>query len=165
MRRWGHGERFLDRIQRIRAVHPEAALRSSFIVGYPGETEEDHDLLLAFLEAADLDWVGLFPFSPEEGTYAKGLPHQVAPELMAERLAECAELQDDITARKRRELVGSRLRVLVDQPGQARSHREAPEIDGIIRVPGAPAGRWVDVVVTGAAGPDLDAELVSEGVA
>jgi ribosomal protein S12 methylthiotransferase len=165
MRRWGDGDRFLGRIQRIRAAYPEAALRSSFIVGYPGETEADHDLLLAFLEAADLDWVGLFPFSPEEGTYAMGLPDQVAPELAAERLAECAEVQDAITARKRRDLVGSRLRVLADEPGLARSHREAPEIDGVIRVPGARAGSWVDVVVTGAAGPDLDAELVSEEVA
>jgi ribosomal protein S12 methylthiotransferase len=163
MRRWGDGDRFLERIQRIRASQPEAALRSSFIVGYPGETEADHDQLLAFLEAADLDWVGLFSFSAEEGTYATGLAGQVAPELMAERLAECAELQDAVTARKRRELVGQRLHVLVDEPGRARSHREAPEIDGIIRVPGAPGGRWVDVVVTGAAGPDLDAELVSEG--
>jgi ribosomal protein S12 methylthiotransferase len=166
MRRWGDGDRFLERIERIRAVHPDAALRSSFIVGYPGETEEDHDLLLAFLEAADLDWVGLFPFSPEEGTYAMGLTDHVAPELLAERLAECAELQDAITARKRRELVGSRLPVLIDEPGVARSHREAPEIDGIIRVGGAAAaGRWVDVVVTGAAGPDLDAEPVGEEVA
>jgi ribosomal protein S12 methylthiotransferase len=165
MRRWGDGDRFLGRIERIRATHPDAALRSSFIVGYPGETEEDHDLLLAFLEAAELDWVGLFPFSPEEGTYAMGLRDPVAPELMAERLAECAELQDAITARKRRQLVGSRLRVLVDEPGVARSHREAPEIDGIVRVPGAPAGHWVDVVVTGAAGPDLDAELLTDGVA
>ncbi len=165
MRRWGDGDRFLERIQRIRAAYPEAALRSSFIVGYPGETEADHDLLLAFLEAADLDWVGLFPFSREEGTYAAGQTDQVAPELVAERLGECAELQDAITDRKRRDLVGQRLRVLVDEPGRARSHREAPEIDGIIRVPGAPAGHWVDVVVTGAAGPDLDAELIGEGAA
>jgi ribosomal protein S12 methylthiotransferase len=165
MRRWGDGDRFLERIQRIRAAHPDAALRSSFIVGYPGEAEADHDLLLAFLEAADLDWAGFFPFSPEEGTYALSLADQVAPELTAERLAECAEQQDAITARKRRELVGSRLDVLVDEAGLARSHREAPEIDGIIRVPGATAGGWVEVVVTGAAGPDLDAELVSEEVA
>ena len=166
MRRWGDGDRFLDRIERIRAVYPDAALRSSFIVGYPGETEDDHDQLLAFLEAADLDWVGFFPFSPEEGTYATG-PHGPGRPgaLAAERLAECAELQDAITARRRRELIGSRLRVLVDEPGVARSHREAPEIDGVIRVPGAAAGRWVDVMVTGAAGPDLDAELVGGGVA
>jgi ribosomal protein S12 methylthiotransferase len=117
MRRWGDGDRFLERIGRVRQVHPEAALRSSFIVGYPGETEADHDQLLAFLEAAELDWVGLFPFSPEEGTYALTLACPVAPQLAAARLAECAELQDAVTARRRRELVGSRLRVLVDGPG------------------------------------------------
>jgi ribosomal protein S12 methylthiotransferase len=165
MRRWGDGDRFLARIERIRSLYPEAALRSSFIVGYPGETEDDHDQLLAFLEEAELDWVGLFPFSPEEGTYAMRLPEAVAQDLAAQRLAECAELQDGITARRRRELVGRRLRVLVDGPGVARGHREAPEIDGVIRVPGAPAGQWVDVLVTGAAGPDLDAELIPEGVA
>jgi ribosomal protein S12 methylthiotransferase len=165
MRRWGDGDRFLARIERIRSLYPEAALRSSFIVGYPGETEDDHDQLLAFLGEADLDWVGLFPFSPEEGTHALTLPDVVAPNLAAERLAECAERQDAITARRRRELVGRRLRVLVDEAGVARSHREAPEIDGVIRVPGAPAGRWVEVLVTGAAGPDLDAELIAEGVA
>ncbi len=73
MRRWGDGDRFLARIERIRAAHPDAALRSSFIVGYPGETEDDHEQLLAFLEEADLDWAGVLPFSPEEGTYAAGL--------------------------------------------------------------------------------------------
>ncbi len=166
MRRWGDGDRFLARIDRIRAVHPDAALRSSFIVGYPGETEEDHDQLLAFLAGAELDWVGLFPFSLEEGTYAAGLPDPVAPDLVAERLAECAELQDAITTRRRRNHVGRGLHVLVDEPGVARSHMEAPEIDGVIRVPtSARAGAWVDVVVTGAAGPDLDADLVTAGVA
>jgi ribosomal protein S12 methylthiotransferase len=166
MRRWGEGGRFLARIERIRAVHPDAALRSSFIVGYPGETEDDHDQLLGFLAAADLDWAGFFSFSPEEGTYAVGLPDPVAPALAAERLAECSELQDGITSRRRREQVGRRLRVLVDEPGVARSHMEAPEIDGVIRVPvGVPAGTWLDVVVTGAEGPDLDAERVLEGVA
>jgi ribosomal protein S12 methylthiotransferase len=165
MRRWGDGDRFLARIERIRAVEPDAALRSSFIVGYPGETEDDHDQLLAFLAAADLDWAGFFSFSPEEGTYAVGLPDPVDPALATERLAECSELQDAITSRRRRELVGRRLRVLVDEPGVARSHMEAPEIDGVIRVPAAAAGAWLDVVVTGAEGPDLEAERVLEGVA
>ena len=67
MRRWGEGDRFLDRIASIRAAEPTAAFRSSFIVGYPGETEEDHDALLAWIEAARLDWVGFFPFSNEAG--------------------------------------------------------------------------------------------------
>ncbi len=166
MRRWGDGDRFLARIERIRAIHPDAALRSSFIVGYPGETEDDHDRLLAFLAAADLDWAGFFPFSPEEGTYAVGLPDQVPGGLTGERLAECAELQDAITAQRRRSQVGRTLRVLVDEPGVARSHMEAPEIDGVIRIPaGARPGSWVDVVVTDAEGPDLEAELVAEGAA
>jgi ribosomal protein S12 methylthiotransferase len=158
MRRWGDGARFLERIARIRQAHPDAALRSSFIVGYPGETEDDHDSLLAFLDEAELDWAGFFLFSREEGTYADRLPDQVDPVLAVERLAECTEVQDTITFRRRRQLVGQRLRVLVDEPGTARSHREAPEIDGVVRVPAAvPAGSWIDVVVTGADGPDVEA--------
>jgi ribosomal protein S12 methylthiotransferase len=159
MRRWGDGERFLARIERIRTGYADAALRSSFILGYPGETEDDHDQLLAFLGEAELDWAGFFLFSPEDGTYALGLPDQVPPSLAAERLAECSELQDAVTARRRRNLVGRRLRVLVDEPGIARSHMEAPEIDGVIRVAGAPAGAWANVLVTGAEGPDLNAEV------
>jgi ribosomal protein S12 methylthiotransferase len=162
MRRWGDGARFLDRIRRIRTGWPEAAFRSSFIVGYPGETEEDHDQLLAFLREANLDWAGFFPYSREEGTLAAGLPDQIAPGLMAERLDECNELQDAITGAARRALVGTTTTVLVDAPGRARSHREAPEIDGIIRVPRHLApGRWVTVTVTGAEGPDLDAVPVT----
>jgi ribosomal protein S12 methylthiotransferase len=97
MRRWGDGERFLERIAAIRRRAPGAALRSSFIVGHPGETEEDHDRLLAFLEAAQLDWAGFFAFSDEEGTPAHEMAGRVPPELVAERLAECSELQDAIT--------------------------------------------------------------------
>lgn len=158
MRRWGDGDRFLRRIDAIRAARPDAALRSSFIVGYPGETEADHDELLRFVTAADLDWAGFFAFSREDGTYAAELDGQVPAELVAERLAELRELQDAVTARRRDTLVGSVVEVLVDAPGVARSHREAPEIDGIVEVPGTLAvGALVDVRVTGAAGPDLSA--------
>ena len=101
MRRWGDGERFLRRIADIRAAEPDATFRSSFILGYPGETERDHDLLLEFLAAAQLDWAGFFPFSSEDGTHAAGLADQVPAELALERLRECAELQDAITAAKR----------------------------------------------------------------
>jgi ribosomal protein S12 methylthiotransferase len=166
MRRWGDGDRFLARIERIRRAYPDAALRSSFIVGYPGETEEDHDQLLGFLEQADLDWAGFFSFSLEEGTFAESLPDRVPDSLVAERLLECAELQDGITAGRRRAVIGEEVRVLVDEPGVARSHREAPEIDGIIGVdPGLATGTWIDVRVTGAEGPDLAAELVTAGQA
>jgi ribosomal protein S12 methylthiotransferase len=159
MRRWGDGGRFLRRIDDIRRRAPEAAFRSNFIVGYPGETEDDHDRLLSFVAAADLDWCGLFAYSEEQGTYATQLDGQVEARLVQERLAELGQLQDGITARRRDALIGNAVEVLVDAPGVARSHREAPEIDGIVSVPGdLPVGELVKVTITGAAGPDVEAK-------
>jgi len=159
MRRWGDGQRFLDRIADIRRREPDAAFRSNFIVGYPGETEEDHDQLLDFVEQAQLDWCGFFAYSPEDGTYAKDLDGQVDQGLMRERLSELSEMQDGITSRRRDDLVGRTMNVLVDEEGVARSHREAPEIDGIIEVPGSlTVGQFYDVTVKSAMGPDLVAE-------
>jgi ribosomal protein S12 methylthiotransferase len=159
MRRWGDGERFLERIERIRSLRPEAALRSNFIVGYPGETEDDHQELLGFLEAARLDWCGFFAYSPEDGTHAAGLDGRVDDELVRLRLRELGEVQDRITAEHRDALVGTRVEVLVDAPGRARSHREAPEIDGVIHVPATlQVGAFHRVRVTAAEGPDLRAE-------
>jgi ribosomal protein S12 methylthiotransferase len=161
MRRWGDGDRFLERIERIRTLAPEAAFRSNFIVGYPGETEEHHDELLAFVEAAQLDWCGFFAYSSEEGTYAAGLEGAVAPELVTERLAELRALQDDITASRRDDLIGSEVMVLVDAPGEGRSHREAPEIDGVIEVPASlTVGAIHRVRIIDALGPDLVAESI-----
>ncbi|HRA34675.1 MAG TPA: 30S ribosomal protein S12 methylthiotransferase RimO [Acidimicrobiales bacterium] len=158
MRRWGNGEKYLARIADIRAREPEAAFRSNFIVGYPGETEDDHDQLLRFVEEAQVDWCGFFAYSPEDGTYAVDLDRQVPRGLMEERLAELRERQDAITAGKRDRLIGSEVEVLVDSTGIARSHREAPEIDGIISVPDhLPAGSITTLTVTGALGPDLHA--------
>ena len=158
MRRWGDGDRFLARIRAIRAREPEATFRSSFIVGYPGETEADHDRLLGFLSEAQLDWAGFFPFSREEGTYAAGLDGALDEGLVAERLRELGELQDAITATRRAALIGSTMQVLVDEPGVGRSHREAPEIDGVISLPtGLRTGSIATITVTGAAGPDLEA--------
>jgi ribosomal protein S12 methylthiotransferase len=166
MRRWGDGARFLGRIETIRARMADATFRSNFIVGYPGETEDDHDQLLAFVDAAELDWCGFFSFSPEEGTFAAGLPERVPAPLVAERLAELSERQDRITARRRASLVGTTMTVLVDEPGVGRSHREAPEIDGVVAVPASLAvGSFVDVMVTGAAGPDVEAVPVAAEVA
>jgi ribosomal protein S12 methylthiotransferase len=156
MRRWGEGRLFLDRIDDIRGAEPEAAFRSNFIVGYPGETEDDHDALLAFVEEAELDWCGFFAYSEEEGTYAAGLDGTVPAGLSAERLAELRGLQDDITARRRDRLVGRSVEVLVDEVGVGRSHREAPEIDGVIDVPGdLEVGSFAMVTVTASRGPDL----------
>ncbi len=159
MRRWGSGDVFAERIDAIRRREPNAAFRSNFIVGYPGETEDDHDELLRFVEESRLDWCGFFPFSNEEGTYAATLDNHVPDGLRAERLAELSALQDRITAEKRDEQIGETLTVLVDSAGVARSVREAPEIDGIIQVPTSlDVGSFNKVVVTDSLGPDLVAE-------
>lgn len=158
MRRWGDGARFLERIDTIRAREPEAAFRSNFIVGYPGETEADHDALLAFVEQAQLDWCGFFAYSEEAGTHAATLEGAVPAALRDERLSELRELQDTITASRRDQLVGRRVEVLVDETGVGRTHREAPEIDGVVAVPHTlGVGTLATVTVRAATGPDLEA--------
>jgi len=164
MRRWGSGDRFVEMIDGIRRREPAAAFRSSFIVGFPGETEEDHEALLRFLEAAALDWAGLFPFSAEDGTPAAAMDGAVAGEVVKERLDELSVVQDRITQAARDALVGCGVEVLVDEEedGAAvgRTHREAPEIDGVVRLRGAcPPGTVVSARVVSAIGPDLVAEV------
>ena len=159
MRRWGDAGRFLDRIEVIRSREPDAAFRSNFIVGYPGETEADHDELLDFVATAQLDWCGFFAYSPEDGTYAISLEGEVEAELRDDRLAELRELQDGITAARRDLLIGREVEVLVDEIGVGRTHREAPEIDGIVSVPHHLGVGSIDkVTVTTALGSDLEAE-------
>lgn len=175
MKRWGSGDRFLTTIESIRAAEPSAAFRSSFIVGFPGETEDDHDQLLSFLRAARLDWAGFFPFSPEDGTAAIHLDGVVDETVAAERLRECGEVQEPITQGARDALVGETVEVIVDEVATdevagevliGRTHREAPEIDGVIRIPGAHGrpGARVRVEITDAIGPDLVGVPVLAGV-
>jgi ribosomal protein S12 methylthiotransferase len=115
--------------------------------------------LLAFVEGAQLDWCGFFAYSAEEGTYAMELDGAVDAHLMHERLAELREMQDEITARRRDDLIGATVTVLVDSPGEARSTREAPEIDGVIEVPHDLAvGEFHEVRIVDAMGPDLVAD-------
>ncbi len=160
MKRWGNAEVFLERIEAIRRAEPEATFRSSFIVGYPGETEDDQRELLDFLEAAQLDWAGFFTFSPEDGTHAARLDAPVPSELALERLREASEVQDAITARRRDRLIGTEQRVLIDAPGVARTVHECPEIDGVILVdPSLAVGSLVDVVITASRGTDLEAAV------
>jgi ribosomal protein S12 methylthiotransferase len=156
MRRWGDGDRFRATIDSIRSQAPEAAFRSNFIVGYPGETEEDHDALLAFVEDVQLDWCGFFSFSEEEGTLAATQDGKVDPRLVQERLRELTELQDRITAERRADLIGRTVQVLVDEPGVGRTYREAPEIDGVVLVADdLGVGELVDVEISASLGPDL----------
>ncbi|MET0919733.1 MAG: 30S ribosomal protein S12 methylthiotransferase RimO [Acidimicrobiia bacterium] len=179
MKRWGSGDRFLEMIAGIRAQEPNATFRSSFIVGFPGETEAAHDALLGFLAAAELDWAGFFAYSREDGTAAASLTNTVNERLVGEWLRECDEVQDPITRAARDELVGSEVSVLIDEIDQSdaehhvaigRTHREAPEIDGVVRVESASQGGGgagalharpgaiVRAHVTDAVGPDLMAK-------
>lgn len=159
MRRWGDGDKYAASIARIRELEPESTMRSNFIVGYPGETEDDHELLLQFVEEMQLDWCGFFAYSDEEGTYAHGLDAHISPELIKQRLTELTSLQDSITARRRDRFVDTRLEVLVDEPGVGRSVHEAPEIDGIIHVDSAlTVGEMHEVTIVEAMGPDLVAD-------
>ena len=157
MRRWGDGKRFNDQISAIRERKPDAVFRSNFIVGYPGETEEDHEALLNFLETSQIDWCGFFPYSPEEGTYAETLEGLVEQSIVVERLSELTEIQDQITAKHRDKLIGQKIEVLVDEVGIGRSWREAPEIDGVVNISkDLPVGELASVTVSGATGPDLE---------
>jgi ribosomal protein S12 methylthiotransferase len=164
MRRPGSGSSHLELIERIRIAAPDAATRSSFIVGYPGETEEDFNHLVDFLTEARLDWAGFFPFSREEGTHAATLPDQIPAEAISERLRHVQRVQDDITAEANAGTVGATFAILVDQveDGQAvgRSYREAPEIDGVILLDSGRPGDWVTAEVVGTYGTDLTARVV-----
>jgi len=160
MRRWGDAERFSTIIRKIRSLRPDAAFRTSFIVGYPGETEDDQDQLMRFLEENEIDWCGFFPYSKEEGTYASTLGEEVPKSLMLDRLRELGDLQDGITQGKRDALIESEITVLVEGEGIARSHREAPEIDGVVIVPDdLKAGSFESVIIREAVGIDLKAEV------
>lgn len=175
MSRRGSPERFRQLVASIRELDPQAVLRSNFIVGFPGETDEHVAQLADFLADARLDWVGLFAFSPQEGTVARSLPGQVPDEVAADRLRALADLQEQVADDRARGFVGRRLEVTVqavDDAGcVARSYREAPDTDGEIRLVAgdgvAPArlavGRTVTAQVVAAEGVDLVAIPVGRG--
>ena len=162
MRR-GRPRRFIEELlSRIRAAVPGVVLRTSFIVGFPGETERDFAELLDFLRAAQLDRVGCFAYSPVDGAAANRLPDPVAEALAQERLAEFMRVQEAISAEKLKAKIGRTLEVLVDrvENGQAvtRSYADAPEIDGVVRFQaraGTRIGELVAVRITGADAHDL----------
>jgi ribosomal protein S12 methylthiotransferase len=176
MARSGDHERFGELITRARAADPEAVFRSNFILGFPGETEHDVDVLESFLEEHLLDWVGLFPFSREDGTPSDRLPDQVPEGLARERLARISETQERLADLAAARFVGRHLDVLVDERVDddedlgtltiGRSYREAPDTDGEVQLfapDGAPAdlpvGRTVTARVVDAIGVDLIAEV------
>lgn len=163
MKRPGNGERHLGLIGDIRAADSTAALRSSFIVGFPGETEAQVEMLADFLVEARLDWAGFFPYSAEEGTPAAELSGRVARTEVEDRLRYLQGVQEEISQSAQSAVVGEMLEVLVDQVEDGvpvgRSYREAPEIDGVILLDGGRPGEWVRAEITGTVGTDLEARI------
>jgi ribosomal protein S12 methylthiotransferase len=147
MKRPASAEKVLERIRAWRAICPEITLRSTFIVGFPGETEEEFSELLRFLEEAQLDRVGCFAYSPVEGAAANDLPGTVPDEVKEERRARFMQAQARISLTKLKNRVGKTLTVLVDEPGVGRSPAEAPEIDGVVRFKGGQTGEFRKVLV------------------
>ena len=168
MRRPAAAENTLRRIERWREMVPDLVLRSTFIVGFPGETEADFEELMQWLEAAQLDRVGCFTYSPVEGATANELAGAVDPEVAEQRRERFMHLQENISANRLIAKVGREMRVLVDEVGEegtvlARSAADAPEIDGVVYVEGADdvaVGDWLDVRITDADIHDLWAEPV-----
>jgi ribosomal protein S12 methylthiotransferase len=164
MKRPGNTEKHNALVSRIRELDPDAALRSSFIVGFPGETEEQVDELADFLAEARLDWAGFFPYSAEPGTPAAEMGEQVPRTQKMERLRHLSAIQEDVTESRHADWLGRVDRVLVDQVEDGvpigRSHRHAPEIDGVVRLDGGRVGEWAMVEYTGVFGPDMEASVV-----
>ncbi|HSH07212.1 MAG TPA: 30S ribosomal protein S12 methylthiotransferase RimO [Burkholderiales bacterium] len=147
MKRPANAEDVLTRIARWRSLCPEITLRSTFIVGFPGETEREFEELLAFLEAAQLDRVGCFAYSPVDGAAANAYPDAVPEAQRAERRERLMQAQARISAARLARKRGRVERVLVDAPGIGRSMADAPEIDGVVHFEGGRVGEFADVLV------------------
>jgi len=167
MKRPGNIDRTLERINNWRKVVPDLTIRSTFIVGFPGETDAEFEELLDFLREAKLDRVGAFAYSPVNGAKANDLPDPISEELKEDRLEQFMLVQAEISAAKLQQKIGRTIKVLVDEAGKdgavARSAADAPEIDGTVIVADGHKlrpGQFVDVVVESADEHDLHARLV-----
>jgi len=166
MKRPASSENVLARIRQWREICPDLTLRSTFIVGFPGETEEEFEELLDFLEEAQLDRVGAFAYSPVDGAVANALPDHIPPEVQQERLARLMLLQEEISAERLKRKIGKTITVLVDEVDEegaiARSSADAPEIDGLVYIENGQQlsmGDFVDVKITDSDEHDLWAKL------
>ena len=166
MRRPAHAENTLDRIRAWRKDCADLVIRSTFIVGFPGETDREFEELLVWLREAQLDRVGCFKYSPVEGATANALAEHVPAEVQQERYERFMQLAAEISEARLAARVGSRMRVLVDgiekNTAIARSEADAPEIDGVVRIRNAKSlqpGDWADVEITAADAYDLHARL------
>ena len=159
MKRPANAEKVLERLRGWREICPEITVRSTFIAGFPGETEAEFSELLQFLQEAQLDRVGCFAYSPVEGAAANELPDAVPEDVKAGRREKFMLAQAKISAQKLKRKVGKTLRVLVDEPGVGRSSADAPEIDGVVHFKGGKPGEFRDVTIDRADEHDLYGRL------
>ncbi|WP_131737588.1 30S ribosomal protein S12 methylthiotransferase RimO [Actinomadura roseirufa] len=165
MRRFGDRERFLELLGQIRALAPEAGVRSNFIVGFPGESEDDVEELAAFLTAARLDAIGVFGYSDEDGTEAANLGGKLPAEEVARRVEDLTSLAEELTAQRAEDRVGTLVEVLLEEKTddgfEGRAAHQAPEVDGtvLVRGHGLALGEIVAARVTGGDGVDLVADV------
>jgi ribosomal protein S12 methylthiotransferase RimO len=169
MRRFGDGDRFCALIDQIRQLAPEAGIRSNFIVGFPGETQDDVEALRQFLADARLDAIGVFGYSSEDGTEAASLPGEMSEDEVADRVSDLAGLADELMAQRAADRVGEVMDVLIEEElgnGRylGRGPHQAPEVDGTVAVTAARAapGDLLRVRVTGSDGVDLTAVGTSD---
>lgn len=166
MRRPAHAEKVLERIHQWRDICPDIAIRSTFITGFPGETDDDHQLMLDFLQEAQLDRVGCFTYSPVEGASANDLANHISEDIQEARLEEFMQLQATISHKKLNHKIGQRLTVLTDDTEDnitiARSYADAPEIDGLVYIDGVALepGQFAEVEITHSDEHDLWGKLI-----
>jgi ribosomal protein S12 methylthiotransferase len=171
MRRFGDRERFLALLDQIRAITPEAGVRSNFIVGFPGETAEDLHELEQFLNSARLDAIGIFGYSDEDGTEAESLRGKLDEDEIARRVEEFADLAEELMAQRAADRVGETIDVLIEEQledgrYEGRAAHQAPEVDGMVTVTSAAplaVGDLVRAVVAGSEGVDLTADVPGSG--
>ena len=162
MRRFGDSEKFLHLISQVRAVSPEAGIRSNFIVGFPGETQEDFDDLADFITKAKLDAVGVFGYSDEDNTEALNLSDKVDADVIAQRVEKLSSLADEMVSLRAQARIGENVRVLIEDAElqEGRAAHQGPEVDGTTSFIGTDflVGQYIDAVVIDSMGADLVAK-------
>ena len=163
MRRFGDAEKFLHLITQIRALSPEAGIRSNFIVGFPGETEQDFNELAEFIAAAKLDAIGVFGYSDEDNTEALNLGEKLAEEVIRQRVESLSTLADEVVSLRAASRIGQEVRVLIEDEElqEGRAAHQGPEVDGTTSFIGTDftVGEYVDAVIVDSMGADLVAEV------
>ncbi len=165
MRRFGDGEKFLHLISQIRALSPNAGIRSNFIVGFPGETDAQFIDLVEFLSQAQLDAIGVFGYSDEDNTEALSLNGKVSPEVISERVEELSTLVDELITQRSEMRIGEQIRVLIEDVAEqeGRAEHQGPDVDGSTFIKSRNkyrVGEYVDAVVSDVEGVDLIAQVI-----